>query len=96
MPESTPDQPATISLKELDDVLARAEDEQWRELALIGPDAWSGYGDALIRDGWPVAHVFRITDLLEGAVEKLASLTSLTSLDVGGEKTSPAPFLPLK
>ncbi len=71
-----------ISLDELDDVVAQARDEQWRELALLAPYVWEKH-EAVALAAWPTDHIFRLSERLSAAeAQKLASLTALTSLDL--------------
>ena len=82
MTDSTPEDVRSISLDELDEWLARAHDEQWQELALIGPGIHGDYARQLIDDGWPAGHVVQLDEELAVGVTKLASLTGLSSLNL--------------
>ena len=76
-----------ISPADLDDLLAKAQAEQWTELVLLGPDYEP--------DGWPeelerASRVFQLTEHVEGLAQKLSSLNNLASLnlasnDIGDE-----------
>jgi internalin A len=69
--------PRTISLSELDDILERAHVEGWRELALLGPGASRP-------TTVPVARTFRVREPCGRQLPKVAGLSQLTSLDLGG------------
>ena len=64
---------------ELDQLLARAKAEQWRELILLGPAAVSWYPDRL---GDVTGYQWRGGEA--GLAAKVARITSLTSLDLTG------------
>ena len=68
-------EPRLTSLSELDDVLAQARVEGWRELALLGPRAWAARPDRV-----PKAHTFRLRERLGARISRLTVLTGLTSL----------------
>ena len=65
-------------LSKLDDVLTRAQDERWRELALLGPDTGRYFADSLVNK-WPAGHVILLDQPLRD-VTKFTSLTALTHL----------------
>lgn len=69
-------QPKVISLKELDEVLAQARDEEWQELVLFGPDARNFSSHIKARSD----RVFQLVEPLAERIARLASLKSLTSL----------------
>ncbi len=80
---STPSDPERLSPSQLAELLARARDEQWSQLALLSPTAYSGYKAYLIGDGWRADRTFWLNERLgaDGA-RTLAALTSLTALNL--------------
>ena len=75
------DQPVSISADELDEVLARARAEDWRELAIFGPDT-PLYKLRRVHDERAVSNEFQLAESVEGLAAKLAALTGLTSLNL--------------
>jgi hypothetical protein len=52
-----PDRPREISPGELDEVVARASEEHWQQLALLGPK-FAPYTDLLLRQGWSAQRLY--------------------------------------
>ena len=63
--------------RELNQLIARAKKEQWRELILLGPEAESWYAD-LLGD----VPVYQLGQYMDDLPQKLSTLTSLTSLNL--------------
>jgi internalin A len=73
-----------ISPAELDGLLAQARAERWTHLVLLGPNAWVGDDIKNWPGEWKAApRVIRLSTFVEGLAQKLQSLTSLTSLNLG-------------
>ena len=62
MTEPQPFEAPRISISELDEALARARAEQWREISLIGPNVSRFYGQRLIDQGRPIEHIFMLEE----------------------------------
>ena len=78
----------TVKPEDLDALIARAEEERWAELILLGPHYFLGDD----RKGWPEQYrdaprVFQATEPIgDDGARAIAGLTGLTSLDLGGNQ----------
>jgi GTPase SAR1 family protein/Leucine-rich repeat (LRR) protein len=76
-----------VSPDELNAWLERARREQWRHLAILGPDAFVSPRIESWPDSWRAAgRVFRLNAPIEAPPAKLLALTGLTSLDIPGNR----------
>ncbi len=84
--DSASSQARVVSAGELCEVLRRAHDEGWQKLA-IWPERYRQYRreeeQKLLQDGWRVYH---LSEPVSDLAERLSSLSSLTSLNLGANK----------
>src|SRR5687767_1095386 len=72
-----------LSEGELAQVLKRAREEGWRELALV-PESQKWHMKDLSDRGWPAGRAFLVTSLSAEQVREVASIGSLNALDLMG------------
>lgn len=81
----------TLTEEELAQMLRRAREEGWRELALLRADSFrtgDEWIERLIRRGWSADRVAYVTELSAEAVRAIASIGSLTALDLSFNEIS--------
>lgn len=70
-----------LSDRELTEVLTRAREEQWRELALVLASA-RPMAEEVLRARRPADRIFAVESPLVGRVHEVASIASITALDL--------------
>jgi hypothetical protein len=76
-----------IGPAELDPVLRRAADEQWRELALVGRGD-TLLPESLLLQGWSFERIFVLANPLTEIPDRLLSLSALRALHSGDRRSS--------
>jgi hypothetical protein len=72
--------PVRLELKDLDAVLARARDERWSQLALVGPMFRFDHARRLVDKGWPAERVFTLNGPLGQIPAGAPSIKQLVAL----------------